>query len=112
MLILLPFVTLLVVLPFPHTVAARLLCLLLALGIALALCHRDPELWRRFPPGRWGIALWLLVCGLSLFYSVDPDYTLKELQNEIGYTLAAFFSFYVVAQRRQHAQILLRSLAL
>lgn len=109
---LLPFVAMLVVLPFPGTVAMRLLCLFLAFGVALILARHDKELWRCFPPARLYLALWVLVCGLSLSYSVDPAHTLKELQNEIVYAMVAYYAFYVIGQQRHRALVLLRSLAL
>jgi O-antigen ligase len=110
--LLLPFVALLVILPFPGTVALRLLCLVSVFVVALFLCFRKPDIYRNFPPGRIGIAVWVLICSLSLFYSTDTDYTMKELKNEIVYTMIVFFSFFVAGQDQQRAQILLRSLAL
>ena len=111
---LLPMMALLVILPFTGTVALRLLCLFASLAIALAIC-RDGfyrwNLWRALPQARLGVVLWIVICSLSVLYSVDQAYSLKEIQNELGYSLVAFFTFFVVSQRRNHAVVLLRTLA-
>jgi O-antigen ligase len=87
-----PFLVLLAVLPFPHTVALRLVCLVLAFVIAVAS-------WRRSGapavPCKTAIALWALVSLLSLAWAVDPAYSLSEIKNEIGYTMMAFLAFFV-----------------
>lgn len=110
-LLLFPFVLLLILLPFPGTVAARLLCLLLALVIAIQLSFRDKKLAVKFPPNRLGISIWMLIAMLSLLYSVDPAYSAKEIKNELLYAMIAFFGFYVVSQTVPAAQTLLRSVA-
>ena len=107
----LPAMLLLIVLPFPGTVAMRLLCLFFSLSVALVMCYRDARL-RTPPPASWGIAIWMLVCISSLAYTKDLVYTMKELQNEVAYAICAFFSFFVLSQRPEGAQLLLRALAL
>src|SRR2546426_4541519 len=68
---LLPFMVLLFILPFPGTVALRLLCLAGAFVVAIAL-------WRRLAPPRIpckpALVFWALVALLSLAGAVDiPD---------------------------------------
>jgi O-antigen ligase len=88
---LLPFVVLLFILPFPGTVMLRLACLVAAFLVAIAS-------WRRLAPPplpcKWAIAVWAGVVVFSLFYAVDPDYSLGEVKNEVGYTLLAFVAFF------------------
>jgi len=108
---LLPFALLLIVLPFPHTVAVRLLTLSAAFLIAAWYW------WRFLPvrapvPGKPAIAMWIAVSAASLAYAVDPAYSLREIKNEIGYTMMAFFAFYVIAADANRARYLLRALAL
>ena len=87
-----PFAVLLFILPFPGTVALRLLCLATAFVIAIGF-------WRKQQPptfpGKPFFALWIFLSLLSLGYAVDPRYSLGEIKNEIGYTMMALFAFYV-----------------
>src|SRR6266853_4552501 len=72
---LLPFMLLLFVLPFPGTVALRLVCLAVAFLVAIAL-------WRRLvPPAipcKPALLAWMAVAFLSLAWAVDPAYSLGE----------------------------------
>jgi O-antigen ligase len=81
------------ILPFPGTVALRLISLGIA-AITAAL------MWRRVAPPRiplkLPIALWMAVSVLSLVWALDPQYSLGEIKNEIGYTLVAFLTFYAL----------------
>lgn len=105
---LLPFALFLIVLPFPGTVAARLL--LLALCFSIALWH-----WWHVPGARAAIPckpvlfVWVVVCLASLGYTVDITYTAGELKNELGYTMMAFFAFFVLAADRAAATALFRA---
>lgn len=104
-----PFGALLVILPYPGTVAARLLLLLLTFACAVAW-HRMRPPPRRAPlPCLPALALWWLVGGLSLAYAADPAYSLGELKNEIGYTMLALFAFFVIGQDRHMARFGLRA---
>jgi O-antigen ligase len=91
-----PLMVLLFILPFPGTVALRLLCLATAFLIAMAVWrHSDvPRL-----PCKRAIAAWALVALLSLVYAVDPAYSLAEIKNEIGYSMMAFVAFFVLTRR-------------
>jgi O-antigen ligase len=100
----LPFALFLFILPFPGTVALRLLCLALAFGLAV-VC------WRRWMPPRVpakaAIACWAIVTGISVVYSFDVPYSLGEWKNEIGYTLMAYVAFFAFARGRFELSILL-----
>ncbi len=104
---LLPFALFLIILPFPGTVAARLLLLAICFGIALWQWQQVPG--ARAPlPCKPALGAWIAVCLASLAYAFDPAYTLGELKNELGYTMMAFFAFFVVARDREAALFMLR----
>ena len=107
---LLPFALFLAVLPFPSTVALRLLCLFAAALIAAVIEWRNPG-ERPAIPCKPALILWISVCAASLAYSVLPAYSLGEFKNEIGYAMLAFLSFLVVARDRQTVEYLLLALA-
>jgi O-antigen ligase len=83
----------LLILPFSGTVALRLSALVIAAVTAAVV-------WRRTAPPpvplKLPIALWAAVAALSLAWALDPQYSLREIKNEIGYTLVAFLSFYAL----------------
>lgn len=85
---------LLFILPFPGTVAMRLLLLSITFVLAISM-------WRRaVPPAipcKLPIALWAAVAIASIPLSFDPGYSLGEVKNEIGYSMMAFIAFYVLA---------------
>lgn len=107
---LIPFIGLLMVLPFPGTVAARLLLLVLAFAIALTWQIRGRYRGWEFPPCRLPLLFWIAVSVTSLAYAVDPAYSLGEMKNEIAYTMVAFFAFHTVGRDRRQAQTVLRGL--
>jgi len=82
---LLPFAVFLFILPFPGTVALRLL----GLGMGLILCAWT---WHKegFPqvPAWTAILLWGGCALLSLATAIDPGYSLGEIKNEVGYAMA------------------------
>ncbi len=97
LLLALPFVGLLFILPFPGTVALRLLCLAAAIIIAV-------KLWRRLDtpriPCKPVLLAWAGLALLSLSYAVDPAYSLGEIKNELGYTMTAFVAFFAMTHSR------------
>lgn len=107
-LVLLPFGLFLIILPFPGTVAARLLMLLICFCIALWQWWRHPAV-RAAIPCKPVLAAWIVVCTASLLYAFDPGYSLGELKNELGYTMMAFFAFFTIAHDRANAVWLLRA---
>lgn len=110
-LLLLPFALFLIILPFPGTVAARLLFLATCFGIALWQWWRVPGA-RATIPCKPVLGAWIVVCLASLAYAFNFSYTLRELQNELGYTMMAFFAFFVIAHERGNVLWLLRAAGL
>lgn len=108
----LPFAGLLIILPYPGTVAARLLLLLVTFICALVWYFRaTPSAWAPLPC-KPVLAIWWLVGLVSLTYAADPGYSLGELKNEFGYTVLALFAFFVIGQRRGTAFFALRALVM
>ena len=105
---LLPFMLLLFVLPFPGTVALRLVCLAVAFLVAIAL-------WRRLAPPaipcKPALLAWMAVAFLSLAWAVDPAYSLAEIKNEILYTMMAFVAFFAMTRDEADLRRLLLALA-
>ena len=105
---LLPFMLLLAVLPFPGTVALRLLCL--AVAFAYVVCT-----WKRLAvpaiPFKKVLMAWAIVAFASLFYAVDPAYSLSEIKNEFGYTMMAFVAFFAISNSEKRLKWLLCALA-
>ncbi|MBI2311616.1 MAG: O-antigen ligase family protein [Betaproteobacteria bacterium] len=92
--VLIPAAVFLFILPFNHTVALRLTSLLLAGLVAVFVWRRDPP-----PPVpfKLPLLLWSGIAVASLLWTIDPDYSLGEVKNEIGYAIAAFLVFYGLA---------------
>jgi len=90
-----PFLLLLFILPFPGTVALRLLCLAAAFIVAVGF-------WRRLNPpsfpGKGVFAFWIAIALSSLVFAVDPVYSLGEIKNEIGYSMMALFAFFAISR--------------
>ena len=105
----LPFLALIFILPFPGTVAFRLLCLFSAFLIAVHAWHRleVPAF-----PCKTAIGLWAAVASASLLYAVDAPYTLREIKNEVGYSLLAFVSFFAVIRDEQRLRLVCAAVAL
>jgi len=92
---------------FSHTVALRLLLFLLSLVLVISSIANDRAPIRILPPGWIPFALWAAWAGLSLTWSFEPQRSLKEFQNEIGYAALAFWVCYVGAQSRNAARVIL-----
>ena len=86
------------ILPFPGTVAFRLITLAIAAITAGLMWHRvaPPRIPLKLP-----IALWIAVSVMSLTWALDPQYSLGEIKNEIGYTMVAFLTFYTLTEGEQ-----------
>ncbi|MEI6300097.1 MAG: O-antigen ligase family protein [Betaproteobacteria bacterium] len=104
---LLPFMLLLAILPFPGTVALRLICLAAAFAYAVYA-------WKRLvvPPFPFKVVLvvWVLIVLASLFYAVDPTYSLGEIKNELGYTMMAFVAFFAICSDEKRMKWMLFAL--
>jgi len=88
-----------------------LLLLLLSLGLVIAAIAKDRSSIRILPPVWIPFALWAAWAGLSLTWSLEPERSLKEFRNEIGYAALAFWVCYVGAQSRNAARVILPVLA-
>jgi len=105
---LLPFALFIIVLPFPGTVALRMLLLAICFSIALWQWWRIPGA-RAAIPCKPALLAWGGVCIASLAYTGDLAYTASELKNEVGFTMMAFFGFFVIAADRTAAIWLFRT---
>jgi len=102
---------------FAHTVALRLV--MLGVGVLLVagtlvrerLQGAQPSI-NPIPPLWVPFALWAAWAGLSYFWSIEPERTLKEFRNEIVYSAAAFWLCWCVAQLRGAARVILPVVAL
>lgn len=88
---------------FSHTVALRLICL--ALAVLLALVMVGSDMWQQrarsplLPPASMAFLLWAVWCGLSLLWSLEPERSEKEFRNEIVYAGLAYWSCFIAGQR-------------
>lgn len=103
--LLFPAVCFLLILPFSHTVAARLTFLVLTGACAIVA-------WRRWGgpqvPGML-VTAWCLYSGwalLSVLWSFAPAYSLTEVKDEIGYGLFAFLAMLVLVRSSRDFLIL------
>lgn len=109
-----PFAVFLFILPFPGTVALRLLALAAGLAVCAWHWHRQglPQV-----PAKYAILLWGICAFLSLATAIDPAYSLGEIKNEIGYAMAAYLGFLTLTRSLNDARffvavLMLGSLAL
>lgn len=99
---------LLFVLPFPGTVALRLLSLL-AVAVAAAYAWRAlavPPL-----PFKGAIGFWVLVALVSVLYATDPAYSLGEIKSEVGYSMLAFVAFFALTRDEARLRLLCTAVA-
>jgi O-antigen ligase len=106
---LLPFAVFLFILPFPGTVALRLLALAGALLVSARSWHKEglPQI-----PAKAALLLWLACALFSLISAVDPAYSLDEITNEIGYAMVAYLGFLTLTRTRADAGLLVTALIL
>jgi len=106
---LLPFAVFLVILPFPGTVALRLLALAAGLAVCAWTWHKSG-----FPqvPARNALLFWAGCALLSLATAIDPAYSLGEIKNEIGYAMAAYLGFIALTRTREDAAFFVKALIL
>lgn len=101
------------VLPTNHTMALRMTFLFLGLIAALFALRKYgmPAVPIRAP-----LLAWIALALLSLTWSENPAFSWREIKGEIGFGMAAFFSFFILTHGRRelHAwlHIAMASLAL
>jgi O-antigen ligase len=104
----LPFAALVFILPFPGTVALRLLCLAAAFALALLA-------WRRLDPpplpAKLALLLWASIAAASVFYSFDFGYSAAEFKNEVVYASMAYVAFFWFTRGETELRALLLALA-
>lgn len=83
----------LLILPTNHTMALRMIFLITGLLAAWIMYRRHgmPPL-----PIRWPLMAWVGLAFISLSWSEMPAFSLGEIKSEIGYGMAAFFSFFIL----------------
>lgn len=106
---LLPLAAFLFILPFPGTVALRLL--MLALGLLVCAWTWHKQGFAQIP-AKTAILLWCGCALLSLNAAIDPGYSLGEIKNEIGYAMAAYLSFITLTNSREDANLFVKALIL
>ncbi|MHB8667468.1 MAG: O-antigen ligase family protein [Burkholderiales bacterium] len=106
---LLPLAVLLFILPFPGTVALRLLALA---GGLLASAWR----WRKegLPqiPAQAALLFWAGWALFALITAVDPIYSLGEIKNEVAYAMAAYLCFLTLTRTREDGGMFIAALIL
>jgi O-antigen ligase len=83
---------------FAHTVALRLVLLMVGLGLVAAAIAREPRSLRLLPPLWIPILLWAAWATASVSWSLEPARTIRELRSEVGYSMATFWLCFVAAQ--------------
>ena len=93
-------VVFLLVAPLAGSAGARLTMLILAAGALAAIAYRDREFVRGPLPRAVlaALALWAGIAIASVAWSVQPRYSLGELQGEILYGALAFSVFFLAAR--------------
>ncbi|HEY5293674.1 MAG TPA: O-antigen ligase family protein [Burkholderiales bacterium] len=106
---LLPFAVFLFILPFPGTVALRLLTLAIGLIVCAWSWHKEG-----FPriPASMALLFWAGCALFSLATAIDPGYSLGEIKNEIGYAMAAYLGFITLTRTREDAGFFVMALVL
>jgi O-antigen ligase len=97
---LLPLAVFLFILPFPGTVALRLLTLAIGLIVCAWTWHKEGIAQ---VPAQTALLFWTVCALLSLASAIDPEYSLGEIKNEIGYAMAAYLAFIGLTRTRKDA---------
>jgi len=106
---LLPLAVFLFILPFPGTVALRLLTLAIGLIVYAWTWHKEGF---ASVPAKTALLLWGGCALLSLATAIDPGYSLGEIKNEIGYAMAAYLGFITLTRTRADANFFVKALIL
>jgi O-antigen ligase len=92
---------------FSHTVALRLLLLIMGLALSLWAIAKERHAIRVVPPLWLAFLLWGAWAALSIAWSLEPERSIKEWHNEIAYTAVAFWVCFVAAQAPRAPRIIL-----
>jgi O-antigen ligase len=92
---------------FSHTVALRLLLLIIGVAFSLWAIAQNRRTIRVLPPLWLAFALWGAWAALSITWSVEPERSVKEWHNEIAYAAVAFWFCFVAAQASRAPRIIL-----
>ncbi len=103
---LVPGALFLLVLPTNHTMALRMFCLVGTVAAAFLAARRHGF---SSPPLRWPLLAWVALALASLAWSRMPAFSAGEIKTEIGYGLAAFFSFFVLTRGDQELRLWLHA---
>lgn len=106
---LLPLAVFVFILPFPGTVALRLLTLAIGLIVCAWIWHKQGFAQ---VPAKTVLLLWGGCALLSLATAIDPAYSLGEIKNEIGYAVAAYLGFITLTRTREDAGFFVMALIL
>lgn len=90
-----PAALFLLVLPFNHTMALRLLTLFVAFGIAIWLSRKQSTPTVAI---KWPLVAWIVLAFLSVAWSHDPAFSIGEIKSEMGYGMLAFFTFFILTR--------------
>jgi O-antigen ligase len=96
---------------FSHTVALRLLLLIIGLAFSLWAIAKGRHTIRIVPPLWLPFVLWGGWAALSITWSMEPERSIKEWHNEVVYAALAFWMCFVAAQAPRAARIVLPVLA-
>jgi len=104
-----PFAVFLFILPFPGTVALRLLALAVGAVVCAWSWHKEgtPQV-----PAMYALLFWGGCAFFSLTTAIDPAYSLGEIKNEIGYAMAAYLGFLTLTRSRSDARFFVTALIL
>jgi O-antigen ligase len=92
---------------FSHTVALRLVLLIIGLAFSLRAIAIDRKSIRVVPPLWPAFVLWGTWTALSIAWSLEPERSVKEWHNEIAYVAVALWVCFVAAQAPRAARIVL-----
>lgn len=83
----LPLLVYIFILPFTHTVAIRLVCLTAAFifSLKINITQYPPKF-----PSKTALSLWIVICMLSVFWSISFQYSFGEFKNAVIYSMIAF----------------------
>ena len=97
---------------FSHTVALRLLLLVLGGVLAGIAVWQERGSLKPLPPVWIAFALWAAWALASFAWSIEPERSAKEWRNEVVYTGLALWICFVAAQAENAARVVLPTIAI